>query len=75
MARIFVTGSTDGLGLMAAQLLLRQGHTVALHARDNTRARDAHAALPDNAGVARVTLVCGVRGFIACRSSVSVWGS
>ncbi|WP_086764846.1 SDR family NAD(P)-dependent oxidoreductase [Streptomyces bobili] len=52
MARIFITGSTDGLGLMAAQLLLRQGHTVALHARNDTRARHAHAALPDNAGVA-----------------------
>jgi NAD(P)-dependent dehydrogenase (short-subunit alcohol dehydrogenase family) len=52
MARIFITGSTDGLGLMAAQLLSRQGHTVALHARNNTRARDAHAALPDNTGVA-----------------------
>ncbi|MFF7925745.1 SDR family NAD(P)-dependent oxidoreductase [Streptomyces mirabilis] len=52
MARIFITGSTDGLGLMAAQLLSRQGHTVALHARNDTRARDARAALPDNAGVA-----------------------
>ncbi|MFF7885398.1 SDR family NAD(P)-dependent oxidoreductase [Streptomyces sp. NPDC020794] len=52
MARIFITGSTDGLGLMAAQLLSRQGHTVALHARDNARAHDAHAALPDTAGVA-----------------------
>lgn len=49
MARIFITGSTDGLGLMAAQLLSRHGHTVALHARNDNRARDA---LPDNAGVA-----------------------
>ncbi|GGW29657.1 SDR family NAD(P)-dependent oxidoreductase [Streptomyces griseoloalbus] len=52
MARIFITGSTDGLGLMAAQLLSDQGHTVALHARNDARARDAQAALPDNAGVA-----------------------
>ncbi|MEU1216693.1 SDR family NAD(P)-dependent oxidoreductase [Streptomyces sp. NPDC005790] len=52
MARIFITGSTDGLGLMAAQLLSGQGHTVALHARNDARARDARAALPDNAGVA-----------------------
>ncbi|GHD61483.1 short-chain dehydrogenase [Streptomyces mirabilis] len=52
MARIFITGSTDGLGLMAAQLLSQQGHTVALHARNDTRAHDTRAALPDNAGVA-----------------------
>jgi len=26
MARIFITGSSDGLGLTAAQLLVEQGH-------------------------------------------------
>jgi NAD(P)-dependent dehydrogenase (short-subunit alcohol dehydrogenase family) len=26
MSRVFITGSTDGLGLMAAQLLHEQGH-------------------------------------------------
>jgi NAD(P)-dependent dehydrogenase (short-subunit alcohol dehydrogenase family) len=34
MSRIFITGSSDGLGLMAAQLLLEQGHSVVLHARN-----------------------------------------
>ncbi|MFD6276781.1 SDR family NAD(P)-dependent oxidoreductase [Streptomyces sp. NPDC060209] len=52
MASIFITGSTDGLGLMAAQLLSRQGHAVALHARNDARASDARAALPANIGVA-----------------------
>ena len=33
MARVFVTGSADGLGKMAAELLIEQGHTVVLHAR------------------------------------------
>lgn len=40
MARVFVTGSTDGLGLMAAELLLEQGHRVVVHARNEKRAGD-----------------------------------
>lgn len=46
MSRIFVTGSTDGLGLMAARLLAEQGHRVVLHARNARRAEDARASLP-----------------------------
>jgi NAD(P)-dependent dehydrogenase (short-subunit alcohol dehydrogenase family) len=46
MARIFITGSSEGLGLMAGQLLAEQGHAVVLHARTEARARDARAALP-----------------------------
>jgi NAD(P)-dependent dehydrogenase (short-subunit alcohol dehydrogenase family) len=38
MARVFITGSSDGLGLMAAQLLREQGHDVVLHARNEARA-------------------------------------
>ena len=34
MARIFITGSSDGLGLMAGPLLAGDGHEVTLHARD-----------------------------------------
>jgi len=46
MARIFVTGSSDGLGRMAAQLLLEQGHAVVLHARNEQRGRAAMSAVP-----------------------------
>ena len=46
MTKIFVTGSSDGLGLMAARLLAEQGHAVVLHARNEARAKDARAALP-----------------------------
>lgn len=46
MARVFVTGSTDGLGLMAARLVADNGHAVSLHARNETRAADVRAALP-----------------------------
>jgi NAD(P)-dependent dehydrogenase (short-subunit alcohol dehydrogenase family) len=51
MARVFITGSSDGLGLMAAQRLVTQGHDVALHARSEARARDARTAVPKAAAV------------------------
>jgi NAD(P)-dependent dehydrogenase (short-subunit alcohol dehydrogenase family) len=37
MARVFVTGSTNGLGRAAAQTLMEQGHQVVLHARTRER--------------------------------------
>jgi NAD(P)-dependent dehydrogenase (short-subunit alcohol dehydrogenase family) len=46
MARIFITGSADGLGKLAAQLLVKEGHQVVLHARNEARARAALAAVP-----------------------------
>jgi len=46
MARIFITGSSDGLGLLAAQLLQDQGHQVVLHARNAARGQDALAKVP-----------------------------
>jgi NAD(P)-dependent dehydrogenase (short-subunit alcohol dehydrogenase family) len=51
MSRILITGSADGLGLMAAQLLISQGHEVLLHARSQARVADAWAAAPGAAGV------------------------
>ena len=46
MSHVFITGSTEGLGLMAARLLAGDGHSVTLHARSAARAEDARAALP-----------------------------
>jgi NAD(P)-dependent dehydrogenase (short-subunit alcohol dehydrogenase family) len=46
MARIFITGSSDGLGLAAAQLLIGQGHSVVLHARNEERAGQTMAKVP-----------------------------
>ncbi|MCA2412063.1 SDR family NAD(P)-dependent oxidoreductase [Rhizobium leguminosarum bv. viciae 248] len=40
MSRIFITGSTDGLGLAAARALMKEGHEVVLHARSSERASD-----------------------------------
>ena len=45
MARVFITGSADGLGQMAAQLLIDQGHNVVLHARSEQRGQQAMAAV------------------------------
>src|SRR5919112_1169970 len=38
MSRIFITGSTEGLGRAAALALLDDGHQVVLHARNPSRA-------------------------------------
>src|ERR1051326_9165231 len=45
MSNIFITGSTDGLGRLAAELLIEQGHRVVIHARNPERAADARAAI------------------------------
>jgi NAD(P)-dependent dehydrogenase (short-subunit alcohol dehydrogenase family) len=46
MSRIFITGSADGLGQMAARLLVQAGHRVVLHARHEKRAAEALARVP-----------------------------
>ncbi len=51
MARIFITGSSDGLGRMAARLLVEGGHDVVLHARNQQRGREAMSAVPGAAAV------------------------
>jgi len=62
--RVLVTGSADGLGKMAAELLLAQGHAVTLHARSERRAADVRRALPAVEGV----LVGDVSTLAAMRS-------
>jgi NAD(P)-dependent dehydrogenase (short-subunit alcohol dehydrogenase family) len=51
MRRIFITGSTDGLGRGAAFELLKQGHQVVLHARSAERAKALADLAPRAAGV------------------------
>jgi NAD(P)-dependent dehydrogenase (short-subunit alcohol dehydrogenase family) len=46
MARVFITGSSDGLRLMAGKLLIEQGHEVVLHGRNDARSRDALTKAP-----------------------------
>jgi NAD(P)-dependent dehydrogenase (short-subunit alcohol dehydrogenase family) len=63
-SRIFITGSTDGLGLMAAQLLIEQGHAVVAHARNHERVRDVASKLPE----AEATVVGDLSSIAQCRS-------
>ena len=51
MRRIFVTGSTDGLGRGAAVILMHEGHQVVLHARSKERAAALADLAPRAAGV------------------------
>jgi NAD(P)-dependent dehydrogenase (short-subunit alcohol dehydrogenase family) len=51
VSRIFITGSTDGLGRAAAGDLMSEGHDVVLHARTLARAVALSDLAPDAAGV------------------------
>ena len=53
MARVFITGSADGLGQLAAKSLINQGHDVVLHARNAQRGK---RALENNRGAANVLI-------------------
>jgi NAD(P)-dependent dehydrogenase (short-subunit alcohol dehydrogenase family) len=50
MSRIFITGSTDGLGRAAARALMGEGHEVILHARSVSRASALGDWAPHSAG-------------------------
>ena len=47
---ILITGSTDGIGLETAKMLVSQGHTVLLHGRNPTKLEDAEKSLSALAG-------------------------
>ena len=49
--RVFITGSTEGLGRGAAETLIAQGHQVVLHARSKDRASALADLAPRAAGV------------------------
>jgi len=50
MVRVFITGSSDGIGLAAAKALSEKGHQVTLHARNADRAKQASEAVPKAEG-------------------------
>ena len=51
---ILVTGSTDGIGLETARLLVAQGHRVLLHGRNPTKLEQAEKALSVLPGAGRI---------------------
>lgn len=66
MRRIFITGSSEGLGFLAGKILLEQGHQVVLHARDKTKAEMIREKIP-----ACETVVVGDLSTIAEMKSVA----
>ena len=73
MARVFITGSADGLGLLAARRLVEASHQVMLHTRDDTRAADARRALPQADAVA-IGDVSDIAAMRRVSEQVNVWG-
>ena len=51
MARVLITGSSDGIGLMTARLLISGGHAVVLHGRNADRGARACELAPGAAGL------------------------
>ncbi len=64
MARIFITGSTDGLGRAAARMLINEGHDVVLHARS----RDRTSALDDLASRSAGVIIGDLGSAVETRS-------
>ena len=56
MARIFITGSVDGLGQLSAKALIAQGHQVVLHARNEKRVQEALDRAPGSESVVTADL-------------------
>jgi NAD(P)-dependent dehydrogenase (short-subunit alcohol dehydrogenase family) len=50
MSRVFITGSADGLGQVAARKLVDGGHKVYVHGRNEQRASEALAGAPGASG-------------------------
>ncbi|MEV0894108.1 SDR family NAD(P)-dependent oxidoreductase [Promicromonospora sp. NPDC050262] len=70
MSRILVTGSADGLGRLAADALLAQGHDVVVHARNPGRAETLRPLVDRGARLVVGDLaerddVCGLAGALA----------
>jgi NAD(P)-dependent dehydrogenase (short-subunit alcohol dehydrogenase family) len=71
MSSIFITGSSDGIGQETARQLARDGHRVVLHARNDARAEQAFAAVPEAAGVAigDLSVIAGIHQTAAAAST------
>jgi NAD(P)-dependent dehydrogenase (short-subunit alcohol dehydrogenase family) len=74
MARIFITGSADGLGMMAAKSLVALGHQVVLHARNAERGEQAMANVPGAEQVVTADL-SGIKETIQLAQDINVLGN
>ena len=75
MARIFITGSTDGIGLAAAKILSELGHRITLHARNADRASQAKKAVPKAEGVliGDISTIAGAKDLAAKAKAAGPW--
>ena len=73
MAKIFITGSADGLGQLSATALIAQGHSVVLHARNKERAA---VAINKNPGAAAIFVadLSDINETIQLAEDVNTWG-
>jgi len=74
MSKIFVTGSADGLGLLAAKALVAQGHEVVLHARNHERGQQALKGAPGASAVFTGNLA-SVAETKALADQLNAWGT
>lgn len=74
MARVFITGSADGLGEIAAKLLVHQGHQVVLHARNEERGIQAMRKVPGAENVLTAEL-SSIQELIRLSKDVNALGS
>lgn len=67
MARILITGSSDGIGWHTARTLISRGHAVTLHARSPERATQTTQSLPGAAGmlISDISTLAGMKQFAA----------
>lgn len=72
MTSIFITGSADGLGKLSAALLIAQGHSVVLHARNKERAAVAMKENPKAAGIF-VADLSNIKETIQLAKDVNTW--
>ena len=75
MSRIFITGSSDGIGQAGAKLLADQGHKVFLHARSEARAKEAKDAVPNASGVlvGDISTIAGAKALAAEAKKAGPW--
>ncbi|WP_312362401.1 SDR family NAD(P)-dependent oxidoreductase [Sphingobacterium sp.] len=74
MARIFITGSSDGLGLLAAKELIAGGHQVVLHARNEER-KEATLAKIERAEDILIGDLSSIEETKALAGEVNKWGT
>jgi NAD(P)-dependent dehydrogenase (short-subunit alcohol dehydrogenase family) len=73
MVRVFVSGSSTGLGLLAGKEMMAAGHHVVFHARDAARAEDLRRDVPQPTSIVTGDLST-IRGALEIANQVNTHG-